>query len=69
MNQKIHLNHLKKKYHEKENNQNNDNDVPNTEFVEEKDRKQQDLTNDEMDQIRQQLEMMNKSNNIVASNS
>ena len=47
-----------------------DNEVPNTEeFVEEKDLKQQDLTNDEMDQIRQQLEMMNKSNNIVASNS
>ena len=50
----------------KRNNQNNDNDVPNTEeFVEEKDLKQQDLTNDEMDQIRQQLEMMNKSNNIM----
>ena len=46
-----------------------ENEVPNTEeFVEEKDLKQQDLTNDEMDQIRQQLEMMNNSNNIVASN-
>lgn len=51
-------------------NQAMDNEIPNTEeFVEEKDLKQQDLTNDEMDQIRQQLEMMNKSNNIVASNS
>ena len=46
-----------------------ENEVPNKEeFEEEKDLKQQDLTNDEMDQIRQQLEMMNNSNNIVASN-
>jgi hypothetical protein len=51
-------------------NQSIENEAPNTEeFVEDKDLKQQDLTNDEMDQIRQQLEMMNKSNNIVASNS